>query len=189
MAKRTKEEIQNNINFLRQYSGRLTSFKDAAQRLGLTRTQLNYTFECMKMSEAGKQDAEEIKSKIKKIAPYERNPKNYKTLEFPTDTQLGVNRKAGKNVGLFIDSLYKANILEEGYLKPRKDDILYIVESNDEGDMLFSKFLVLNVEIKNKNFNVYTLNFMNLYFTEASFDKQLCGHDLEGTDLYVISRL
>lgn len=187
MARRTKEEIQNNIDFLRKHSGRLISFTDTAERLGISLGQLDYTFECMKVNEAGKQEVEDIKSKIKSLSYFSKNMKNYKTVKFQTDTQLGINSESKKKVGLFIDSLSKETILEEGFLRPRKDDILYIVEQ-EENKILFRKFLVLDVEIRNKNIKIYTLNFIKLDLAKGDFLQQLSGYDISGVDMYILSK-
>lgn len=58
MARRTKEEIQNNIKYLREYSGRLKSILDIAERLGISCRQVYYTLECMKVNADGKKEVE-----------------------------------------------------------------------------------------------------------------------------------
>lgn len=189
MARRTKEEIQNNIKDLRKYSGRLISILDIAERLSISCGQVYYTFECMKVNADGKKEVEEIKSKFKNLSYSAKNIKNYMKLLFPTDTYLGINSESKKHLGIFVDSLSKEIILTEGKLRPYKDDILYIVEQKED-KIWFRKFLVLDVKIHKSNIYIDTLNFINIYLEKENLFCQLSKeYDISGVDGYILSML
>lgn len=185
--KRTKDEIQKDISFLRNYAERLISFEDAAERLGITLGQLDYTFECMKESD-GKQEVKEIKSRIRMLTNLAKHQKNYKVLCFPTSTKLGEKKKSTKkSIGIYIDPMTKPTIMEEGTFEPKKDDILYVVEK-EVNEILFGKFLVLDVKVHKNNIKVNALTLVKVHLTEGNMFSQLAGYDLTGTDIYILSR-
>lgn len=190
MAKRTSKEVNRDIERLRKYwenySGRIVSLKDFAERLNVSDGQLDYMFRRMKGE--SKEEVEQIKAQINPLTKMARELKNYKTLYFLTDTQMGINQT--KKRGIFINPLSLNKVLEEGIFNPRKDDILYIVERCD-GKILFRKFLVLKVETKKKNRKVSVLTICKFYFHEkdASISDLLYNGTFDGIDCYIMSKV
>lgn len=188
MARRTKDEIKRDAITVQEcterISGDVLSFGDLAEKLNLTKKQLRYTFDCME-----DETSERIKSRLKVLSQRGKELKNYKTLNFSTNTMLGLNVKRTK--GIFIDPSTLNQILEEGALVPRKDDILYVVEHYD-GKIFFKKSLVLSVEVKRNCLKVDVLELINQKFPDRKSISEIAGLNssiFDGVDSYVLSKI
>lgn len=187
MARRTKDEIKRDAitvqECTKRISGDVLSFGDLAEKLNLTEKQLRYTFDCME-----EETSERIKSRLKFLSQRANELKNYKTLRFSTKTMLGFNGKRTK--GIFIDPSTLNQVLEEGALVPRKNDIIYVVEHYDE-KIFFRKALVLSVEVRHNSLKVAVLELIKERFPESRSISEIALNCsiFDGIDSYVLSKI
>ncbi len=188
MARRTKDEINRDAITVQKCTERILgdvlSFEDLAEKLNLTKMQLRYTFDCME-----EEKSERIRSRLKVLSQRAKEIKNYKTLNFSTNTILGLNGKRTK--GIFIDPSTLNQVLEEGAFVPRKDDILYVVE-HYEGMISFKKSLVISVEVKRNCLKVEVLELIKERFPESRSISEIAVLNsgiFDGVDSYVLSKI
>lgn len=184
-GKRTRYEIARDIALVRKctqrLSGEILSIRDVAENVGLSKSQLNYTFNCMDKEEVWK-----IKNQLNFLEQVAKKTSSYVTLNFPKNTMLGIDDKHTKC--LFIDSVSLNSILKKGKFNPRKDDIIYFIERR-YGKIFFKKSLVLSVEVNRRALKVKVLTIIREKFPESkkNWEILLLNDMLDGIDCYVLS--
>ncbi|HBC85151.1 MAG TPA: hypothetical protein DCZ30_07170 [Clostridiales bacterium] len=184
--KRTREEIQKDIKYIKMLTEKpsvdILSERDLSRRLNLSLSQLKYCFSFMEESYVKK-----IKKQFSMLSKaYTRQ----ETIRFSTDAMLGVNKTHTK--AIFIDPASTLNVvLEEGYLHPRKNDILYVCERYN-GMLFIRKAIVISAEV-----NKCTLKVQVVMLCKSEYEESKKIHEIlietpefnNGVDCYVLSRM